>query len=99
MQGTDLHIENVCKPALKRVATGRNDLPVAGRLNETWFQPTREGVYYGQCSELYGAHHAFKPFTMQVVSQQRFGERIDEAQATFGSNSTPTETRVAVEVH
>ena len=27
---------------------------VPGRLNETWFKADREGVYYGQCSELCG---------------------------------------------
>src|SRR5690606_33467379 len=27
---------------------------IPGRLNETWFRATREGIYYGQCSELCG---------------------------------------------
>ena len=27
---------------------------IPGRLNETWFKAEREGVYYGQCSELCG---------------------------------------------
>ena len=27
---------------------------IPGRLNETWFRVDREGVYYGQCSELCG---------------------------------------------
>ena len=31
---------------------------VPGRLNETWFKADREGVYYGQCSELCGKDHA-----------------------------------------
>ena len=34
---------------------------VPGRLNETWFKATREGIYYGQCSELCGSDHAFMP--------------------------------------
>jgi len=27
---------------------------IPGRLNEIWFKATREGMYYGQCSELCG---------------------------------------------
>ena len=27
---------------------------VPGRINETWFKAEKEGVYYGQCSELCG---------------------------------------------
>ena len=34
---------------------------VPGRLNETWFKATREGVYYGQCRELCGKDHAYMP--------------------------------------
>jgi cytochrome c oxidase subunit 2 len=42
---------------------------VPGRLNETWFRADREGVYYGQCSELCGKDHAFMPLAFRVVSQ------------------------------
>ena len=45
---------------------------VPGRLNEAWFKPEREGVFYGQCSELCGARHAFMPIAVEVVSQERF---------------------------
>jgi len=31
---------------------------VPGRINETWFKAEKEGVYYGQCSELCGSRHA-----------------------------------------
>src|SRR3979411_960338 len=34
---------------------------VPGRLNETWFKATKEGMFYGQCSELCGKDHAFMP--------------------------------------
>lgn len=43
---------------------------VPGRLNETWFHATREGIYYGQCSELCGKDHAFMPIAFRVVSQE-----------------------------
>ena len=45
---------------------------VPGRLNETWFRADREGVYYGQCSELCGRDHAFMPIEVLVVSRARF---------------------------
>ncbi|MDZ5698835.1 cytochrome c oxidase subunit II [Chelativorans sp. M5D2P16] len=45
---------------------------VPGRINETWFKAEREGLYYGQCSELCGKDHAFMPIAIRVVSQDRF---------------------------
>ena len=52
---------------------------IPGRLNETWFQATREGVYYGQCSELCGRDHAFMPIAVRVVSEQAFKDWVDAA--------------------
>ncbi|TKT81142.1 cytochrome c oxidase subunit II [Aquamicrobium sp. LC103] len=45
---------------------------VPGRINETWFNATKEGVYYGQCSELCGKDHAFMPIAIRVVSQDQY---------------------------
>jgi cytochrome c oxidase subunit II len=45
---------------------------IPGRLNEDWFQATKEGVYYGQCSELCGKDHAFMPIEVHVVSQDKY---------------------------
>ena len=45
---------------------------VPGRLNETYFKAEREGVFYGQCSELCGKDHAFMPVEVRVVSQEKF---------------------------
>ena len=45
---------------------------VPGRLNETWFKADREGVYYGQCSELCGNGHPYMPITVRVVSEQQY---------------------------
>jgi cytochrome c oxidase subunit II len=42
---------------------------IPGRLNEDWFKATKEGVYYGQCSELCGVNHAFMPIEVHVVSE------------------------------
>ena len=39
-----------------------------GQLNETWVKVDRPGVYFGQCSELCGARHAYMPIAVEVVS-------------------------------
>jgi cytochrome c oxidase subunit 2 len=57
---------------------------IPGRLNEDWFQATKEGVYYGQCSELCGKDHAFMPIEVHVVSEADFNawaEKIKTAGA------------------
>ncbi len=47
---------------------------VPGRLQTTWFRAEREGVYYGQCSELCGRNHAFMPIAVRVVSEAEFAD-------------------------
>jgi len=43
-----------------------------GQLNETWVKVDRPGVYFGQCTELCGARHAFMPIGVEVVPEARF---------------------------
>jgi cytochrome c oxidase subunit II len=45
---------------------------VPGRITATWFKPTREGIYFGQCSELCGKDHAFMPIAIRVVKEPVF---------------------------
>ncbi|WP_062231623.1 cytochrome c oxidase subunit II, partial [Aureimonas sp. N4] len=45
---------------------------VPGRLNEYWFEANREGIFYGQCSELCGASHYNMPIGVRVVSREQF---------------------------
>jgi cytochrome c oxidase subunit 2 len=68
---------------------------IPGRLNETWFQATREGVYYGQCSELCGKDHAFMPIMVRVVSEQAFTAWLEEAKKKYASEETPAAVAVA----
>ena len=49
---------------------------VPGRLNETWFQATQTGTYYGQCSELCGVNHGFMPIAIDVVSKENFAKWV-----------------------
>jgi cytochrome c oxidase subunit 2 len=47
---------------------------VPGRVTATWFQANKEGIYFGQCSELCGKDHAFMPITVRVVKEQVFND-------------------------
>ena len=58
---------------------------IPGRLNETWFKVNKEGMYYGQCSELCGKDHAFMPIAVRVVSEQAFSAWVEEAKKKFAS--------------
>jgi len=69
---------------------------IPGRLNETWFKATREGVFYGQCSELCGKDHAFMPIAVRVVSEQAYTAWLEEAKKKFARNEgTPAATVAA----
>lgn len=57
---------------------------VPGRLNETWFQAEREGVYFGQCSELCGKDHSYMPITVKVVSAEQYEAWMDWAIEEYG---------------
>lgn len=54
---------------------------VPGRLTATWFKATKEGVFYGQCSELCGKDHAFMPIAIRVVSEATFSAWTEAMQA------------------
>ena len=56
-----------------------------GRLNQAWFKATREGVYYGQCSELCGKDHAFMPIAIRVLSQEKYAAWLAEAKKKFAA--------------
>ena len=56
---------------------------VPGRINETWFKAEKEGVYYGQCSELCGSRHSFMPITLRVVSDKQYNEWLKESKIKF----------------
>ncbi len=53
-------------------AFGIKEDAIMGRTNDTWFNADREGIYYGQCSELCGINHAYMPVEIHVVSREEF---------------------------
>ena len=52
---------------------------IPGRIAELWFKAEKEGVYFGQCSELCGIQHAYMPITVKVVSQEAYEKWLDGA--------------------
>src|SRR5579885_305014 len=69
---------------------------IPGRLNETWFKAEREGMYYGQCSQLCGRDHAFMPIAVHVVSEKEFTAWLDQAKKKYASTGVgPAPTTVA----
>ena len=66
---------------------------IPGRLNETWFKATKEGTYYGQCSELCGIRHGFMPIRVDVVSKQKFDAWVATQRRTAGRDAKPDRRR------
>lgn len=66
---------------------------IPGRLAELWFSAEKEGIYFGQCSELCGKDHAYMPITVKVVSKEAYQEWLDTAIAAY--NGTPRSTQYA----
>jgi cytochrome c oxidase subunit II len=62
---------------------------IPGRVNETWFKATSEGLFHGQCSELCGKDHAFMPITVRVVNDADFATWIEAEKKNAGLNSAP----------
>ena len=67
---------------------------VPGRINHTWFKPTQTGVFYGQCSELCGARHAYMPIELHVVSEAEYKAWLAESKTKFAAIENDA-TRVA----
>jgi cytochrome c oxidase subunit 2 len=67
---------------------------VPGRLNETWFKATREGVYYGQCSELCGRDHAYMPIAVRVVNDRDYAAWLDQAKKKYASDDSRPATNL-----
>lgn len=68
---------------------------VPGRLNETWFEVTREGTFYGQCSELCGNGHGYMPIVVEAVSKEKFDAWIKEKQAAMNGGAPATKVAQA----
>jgi cytochrome c oxidase subunit 2 len=69
---------------------------IPGRLNETWFKAEREGVYYGQCSELCGRDHSFMPIAVHVMNDKDYAAWLEQAKKKFAMDDLrPTNVAAA----
>ena len=59
---------------------------VPGRLGQLWFKAEKEGIYFGQCSELCGKDHAYMPITVKVVSQDAYNAWLSAAKSEYAGN-------------
>jgi cytochrome c oxidase subunit 2 len=62
---------------------------VPGRINESWFNIQKPGIYYGQCSELCGIQHAYMPIKVRAVTEPEFEAWVKDAQGKFDKVETP----------
>lgn len=106
--GTDNHIVVPVNKVVRLITTGADVIhawtipafgvkidAVPGKINQTWFKPNKEGIYYGQCSELCGARHAFMPIEVEVVSQARYDAWLAQAKEKFAATEAPTRLAAA----
>ncbi len=69
---------------------------VPGRLNELWFEATKTGRFYGQCSELCGRDHSYMPIMVDVVPQEEWEERLNGIVEEYAARTgKPTGVKVA----
>ena len=66
---------------------------VPGRLAELWFEVDegKEGIYFGQCSELCGKDHAYMPITVRAVSQADYDKWLDGAIEEYAGKPRPVQ--------
>ncbi len=48
-----------------------------GRTNETWMKIDKEGVYYGQCTQICGDRHGYMPIEVRAISKEKFARWSD----------------------
>lgn len=70
--------------ALPALGVKRDTVP--GKLNQTWFTVEKEGIYYGQCSELCGKFHGFMPIAVYAVSEEDYNAWKKHAKLEFASH-------------
>lgn len=71
---------------------------VPGRTAGLWFKAEKEGIYFGQCSEICGQMHAYMPITVKVVSEAAYAEWLAKAKAgdvQLSSVAAPAPVQVA----
>ncbi|ESS13318.1 Cytochrome c oxidase subunit 2 precursor [Betaproteobacteria bacterium MOLA814] len=53
---------------------------IPGFVRDTWFRAEKEGMFYGQCTELCGKEHAYMPINVKVVSAVEYTAWVEGQQ-------------------
>ncbi|MFB9222178.1 cytochrome c oxidase subunit II [Paracoccus cavernae] len=61
---------------------------VPGRIAQLWFEADKEGIYFGQCSELCGVNHAYMPIVVKAVSQEKYDAWLAGAKEEFAADAS-----------
>ena len=54
-------------------------------INDTKELLDKEGIYFGQCSELCGLNHSYMPIVVKAVSKDKYEKWLKEASIEFSS--------------
>jgi len=57
---------------------------IPGRLNEGWIKVPKEGIYFGQCSQICGNNHAYMPIAVRAVSKADFDKWVADKKKAAG---------------
>ena len=70
---------------------------VPGRLAQLWFEVDegKEGIYFGQCSELCGKDHAYMPITVKAVTQAEYNAWLTGPAQEFAIDKRASTVEVA----
>lgn len=61
---------------------------VPGRIAQLWFNVDKEGIFFGQCSELCGNNHAYMPIVVKAVSQDKYDAWLAGAKEEFAADAS-----------
>ncbi len=61
---------------------------VPGRIAQLWFEADKEGIYFGQCSELCGVNHAYMPIVVKAVSQEKYDAWLAGSKEEFAADAS-----------
>jgi cytochrome c oxidase subunit II len=57
---------------------------IPGRLNEGWIEVPKEGIYYGECSQICGQDHSYMPIAVRAVSKADFDKWVEQKKKAAG---------------
>ena len=62
---------------------------IPGRVNTTWFEAKRAGVFLGQCAELCGIYHAKMLASVEVLPAEEFDAWLSERETQQAAGTSP----------